>query len=266
MYNKVRPFFCVFICSGDVPTSLSLSLFTKRSGQAFFLWNLCGIRRMKPQSQQESMERTGIEIFTSSTTVIVIEETALFSCILNTRKIIALIPSASTIEPTPSFSDWGAIANFPWYELYQRAQNYQEEAKGRNNYYDEASTIRIFQYYFSSPEKLLSGAQLLLCFTIISQAFAYMLDNNVDINGNSFNKHFLKLNIKHKTCKMVLLLPSSKYYAGVVKFLFCLGFGFYRIKYSISNPHMVAQWFTPHLILLDVRSSFNERLEGFIPL
>lgn len=33
------------------------------------------------------MERIGIEIFTNSTTVIIIEKTALFSCILNTRKI-----------------------------------------------------------------------------------------------------------------------------------------------------------------------------------
>lgn len=62
-----------------------------------------------------------------------------------------------------------------------------------------------------------------------------MPDNNVGINGDSFNKHFFKLNFKYKTSKMVLLLPSSKYYAGVVKFPFSLGFGLYRIKYSISN-------------------------------
>lgn len=62
-----------------------------------------------------------------------------------------------------------------------------------------------------------------------------MPDNNVDINGDSLNKHFLKLNFKYKTSKMVLLLPSSKYYAGAVKFPFSLRFGFYRIKYSISN-------------------------------
>jgi len=33
------------------------------------------------------MERTGLGIFTNSTTVIIIGKAALFSCILNTRKI-----------------------------------------------------------------------------------------------------------------------------------------------------------------------------------